>query len=258
MNETSAMTAAAPEPRAGIAPVRVFAFRPLWGGLPTSGPFAIKLMAWLALAGVPYEHVVEDNPGKGPKGKSPWIERTGVRAGETLADSDLIIDTLAAETGFDIDARLTALQRAEAHVWQRAFEEHFHQVLEWELMVHPAGVKTVDALARQMAPAPLAPLLSWYLRRSFRRQLAARGIARHDPATIAAKGRADINALAEKLRAAPFIGGEAPCRADLAVFGQVAPLVRWDIDAPVGNHAKAQAAVVDFVTRLEKMCFGKA
>jgi hypothetical protein len=52
--------------------LRVFTFSPHWG-LPSAGPFAIKLLAWLELAKIPYEQVIEDNPGKGPKGKNPWI-----------------------------------------------------------------------------------------------------------------------------------------------------------------------------------------
>ena len=57
-------------------------------------------------------------------------------------------------------------------------------------------------------------------------------------------------------KSAPFIGGDKPCRADLAVFGQVAPLVRWSIDAPVGNHAKSREEVVRFVDALAERCFG--
>ena len=56
--------------------LRVFTFAPDWG-LPTVGPFALKLLAWLELAGIPYEQVVEGNPRKGPKGKNPWIELDG-------------------------------------------------------------------------------------------------------------------------------------------------------------------------------------
>ena len=50
--------------------LRVFTFAPEWG-LPTVGPFALKLLAWLELAGIPYEQVVDGNPRKGPNGKNP-------------------------------------------------------------------------------------------------------------------------------------------------------------------------------------------
>ena len=35
---------------------------------------AIKLLAWLELAAIPYEQVIEDEPRKGPKGKNPKSE----------------------------------------------------------------------------------------------------------------------------------------------------------------------------------------
>ena len=49
-----------------VPELRVFTFSPGWG-LPTVGPFALKLLAWLELCGIPYEQVVEDNTTKGPK-----------------------------------------------------------------------------------------------------------------------------------------------------------------------------------------------
>ncbi|MGM0585709.1 MAG: glutathione S-transferase family protein, partial [Pseudomonadota bacterium] len=63
------------------APVTVYGFAPAWG-LPSTGPFTIKLLGWLALAGVPHRFEVENNPGRGPLGKSPWA----VIDGETVGD----------------------------------------------------------------------------------------------------------------------------------------------------------------------------
>ena len=104
-------------------------------GLPTVGPFALKLLAWLELAGLPYEQVYEANPRKGPKGKNPWIELDGERIG----DSEVIIDLLKERHAVQLDEGLTAEQLATGHAWRRTFEEHYHQVLEWELFFHPAG-----------------------------------------------------------------------------------------------------------------------
>jgi len=56
--------------------LKVFTFSPAWG-LPTSGPFPLKLIKWLDLSGLPYRQVYEDNSMKGPKRKSPWIELDG-------------------------------------------------------------------------------------------------------------------------------------------------------------------------------------
>jgi glutathione S-transferase len=89
--------------------LRVFTFTPDWG-LPSAGPFAIKLLAWLELTGIPYEQAFEDNPRKGPKGKNPWIELDG----ELIGDSELIIEHLSKRHGVDLDAGLTNEQKAIA------------------------------------------------------------------------------------------------------------------------------------------------
>ena len=121
-----------------MSKLRVFTFAPAWG-LPTTGPFALKLLAWLELASIPYEQVVENNPRKGPHGKNPWIELEGKRIG----DSEVIIDLLKRRHGTDLEEGLTPEQMAIGHAWRRTFEEHFHQVLEWELFVAP-GRRNMD------------------------------------------------------------------------------------------------------------------
>jgi hypothetical protein len=116
------------------APLRVFTFSPDWG-LPTNGPSALKLLAWLELTGIPYDQVVENNSSKGLKGKSPWAEIDG----KPMADSELIIDSLSRRHGIDLVEGHSPDQRRLGLAWRRTFEEHLHQVLEWELLIHPAG-----------------------------------------------------------------------------------------------------------------------
>jgi glutathione S-transferase len=123
-----------------VSKLRVFTFAPAWG-LPTVGPFALKLLAWLELAGIPYEQVIEGNPRKGPKGKNPWVELDGQRIG----DSEIIIEVLKHRHSIDLEEGLTPEQAAAGHAWRRTFEEHFHQVLEWELFFHPAGAAWIKA-----------------------------------------------------------------------------------------------------------------
>lgn len=232
--------------------LRVFAFQPDWG-LPTTGPFALKLLAWLGIAGMPYELITENRAEKGPKGKSPWVEIDG----RTIGDSRLIIDMLAAQSGYDIDSHLSSEQRAEAHAWRRAFEEGFHQVLEWELFVHPAGKAYIAELIRSAAPALLAPLITRRLCSHFEKQLRARGVGRFSPEDIARIGREELDALAARLHGKHYLFGEQPCLADLAVFGQVAPLVRWPMRTPVAEYAKRLAPIVEFVDRVQVLGFGQ-
>jgi hypothetical protein len=82
--------------------VRAHGLIALFDGLPAGGPFDLKLLAWLELAGIPYVQVFQDDTRKGPKGKNPWVEIDGV----PLGDTEIIIGRLGALCGIDLDAGL--------------------------------------------------------------------------------------------------------------------------------------------------------
>ena len=232
-------------------PLRVYTFSPGWG-LPAGGPFDLKLLSWLKLAGIEFDQVIEDNPRKGPKGKSPWIELEG----EKIGDTEIIIEALSRRYGVDLNADLTPEQNAVGHAWRRTFEEHFHQVLEWELLIHPAGAAYLKTAMAKQAP-PVARDLIWSLVRShFRRQLFARGISRHPPEVIEAKGRADVDALADYLQGRSFLVAEHPTAHDAAVFGLLAPIVYWTMPTPVASYARTVPRIAAYVDQMRQRCFG--
>ena len=228
-----------------MAGLTVFTFAADFG-LPSTGPFALKLLKWLDLAGIPYEQRFENNPGQGPKGKNPWIELDGERIGAT----EIIISLLARRHGFDIDAGLRAELAARGHAVRRMLEEHFHMVLEWELFVHPAGGEYIAKQVAAAAPALVAPAISSMFRGHFRKQLHARGIARHADAVIREKGVADMEALEALLGDGPFLGGNRPVMADVSAYGLVAPMAKWPMRTPVADHIKTRPALVAYVEQM--------
>lgn len=228
---------------------RIFTFGPDWG-LPTTGPFALKLLCWLNLNDIPYTQVVENNPGRGPAGKSPWAEIDG----KPVADSERIIAQLAARYGIAYPVDPSTATDAAAHAFKIAFEEQFHQILEWELFVHPSGAEYIDGAVRREVPRIVASLVSASFRRHFRKQLVARGIGRHDPATIFDLGRRNVDALATWLRDRDFLGEGVPSIADLSVFGQLAPMLRWPMQTPVANYAKESDGIRAWADRMAAHC----
>jgi len=225
--------------------LKVFTFSPAWG-LPTSGPFALKLLKWLDLAGLPYTQVIEDLPQRGPKGKNPWIEIDGERMGDT----ELIIATLARRSGFDIDAGLTPQQAALSHVVRRMIEEHFHMVLEWELFVHPAGRAGARAIAATALPGPIATAATGYLAGHFGRQLHARGLARHAPEVIAAKAKADISAIEALVGDSPFLNGKRLSMGDVSAYGLMYPMARWPMRTPAADEIKSRPRLMAYLERV--------
>ena len=223
----------------------VYTFSAGWG-LPSTGPFAMKLIKWLELAGIPFRQKFENNPGKGPKGKNPWIELNGERIG----DSEVIIDLLAKRSGFDIDAGLTPEQKALSHAVRRMVEEHFHQVLEWELFVHPNGAAYIRELAATMVPKPLAGTAASVYSRRFRKQLHARGIARHSDEIIAGKGKADIDAIESILGDKPYLVGDRPGMADVAAYGLLVPMAKWPMRTPVADYIKSRPRLLAYLDHM--------
>lgn len=136
-------------------PLRLFGFGTGWGiPFDTAAPFPLKLVTWLRMAGVPFDFVVANDPGKGPKGKSPWIEYGDVKMGDT----SLIIEHLEQRFGIDLDAHLDAHQRALALSVQRMLEEHYHQSFEHQLFLGRGGGGKTGRVCRRHAHSPALAL----------------------------------------------------------------------------------------------------
>lgn len=224
-----------------MSPLEVYTFSPRWG-LPTTGPFALKLLAWLNEAGIDYVQRFEDRPGKGPLGKSPWIEHDGQR----LGDSDAIIAHLAKLHDLPDPFAVPDSEKALRLALKLAFEERFHQILEWELFVHPAGAAEVRAIVREALPPPVDRLISAGMIRHFTRQLHARGIGRLPPQAIADEGERLLDMVDALLGSgtAWLSGADAPDIVDFAAWGQLAPMLSWPMQTPVAMAAKARPALM--------------
>ncbi len=232
-----------------MEPIRVFTFAPGWG-LPTVGPFALKLLAWLDHHAIPYSQQIENRSDRGPMGKSPWIEQGGRRMG----DSDAIIRHLAAQHGLPDPMRCDTPAQAANLGLRIAFEERFHQILEWELFVHPEGRREMRAMICAQTPPLVGPLIFASMARHFRRQLHARGIGRMPPARIAQEGRGLLDALALRLTdGGGWLDPDGPGLTDFAVWGQVAQMLCWPMQTPVADHAKAMPKLRAWHERMPKL-----
>jgi glutathione S-transferase len=225
--------------------IRLCTFGAAWG-LPTAGPFGLKLEMCLRLLGVPYERVQFDDPRKGPKRKSPWIEDGDV----CLGDTELILDHVARTRGKRLDEHLSSADRARSDVLRRMLEEHYHQVFEYELVVLDEGFAQMRKLYQGKFPAPILPLVLPMMRRGFRRHLFERGIARHAPEEVAAMGRVDVDALATWLGDNAWFIGDAPTKVDASAFGLLAVSIRSPLPTPVCTYARTKPNLVAFVDRV--------
>lgn len=222
-----------------MADVVVYGFSPAWG-LPTTGPFVMKTLAWLGQHGIDHQFKVQNLSSKSPNGKIPYADVFGT----IIADSDRIIQTVAKQKGIVIEGRFDPVLIA--------FEELFHQIVEWELFVHPDGKATLRKYLGDILPPVIRSLAYRQMKSHYAKQLYARGIARHTPQEIAETGRGMLDMLETILSERCFLGGDTPNYADMGTFGQVSLGVNWDFSSPVGDYAKTLPNVCNWVSSIRQ------
>jgi glutathione S-transferase len=195
---------------------------------------------------VPYDRVYEADNRKGPKRKSPWIEEGGVRIGDT----ELILSHVERTRAKKLDTNLSSLDRARADVLRRMLEEHYHQVFEYELVVHDEGFAELRKLMAGKMPAPVVAFVAPMMRRGFKKHLFERGIARHSPDEVTAMGCADIDALATWLGDRPWFVSDQPTKADASAFGLLAASIRSTLPTPTCRYSRTKPNLVAFVERM--------
>jgi len=231
--------------------IQLFAFGSGWG-VPffTAAPFPLKLATWLRMAGIPFDVVIANDPSKGPKGKSPWIEYDSVRMG----DSSLIIEHLEKRSGIDLDAHLDAHQQALALSVQRMLEEHYHQCFEHQLFFGRGSEERLREFAATL-PMVLRPLVKALLKRTFSKQLYERGMGRHSEEVIIAQGQADLDALAELLGDRPYFMGRRPSSIDACVFGFLGVSLYVEGDNPLYRYAASLDNLMRYCERMRAQYF---
>ena len=231
--------------------IRLFAFGSGWGiPFDTAAPFPLKLATWLRMAQLPFEFVVANDPSKGPKGKSPWIEVGSTRMG----DSTLIIAHLAERFDIDLDAHVAPGQRALTVAVQRMLEEHYHQCFEHQLFFGKGGQDRLHGFAATM-PIPLRWLVPTVLKRAFGKQLYARGMGRHSEEVIVAQGKADLDALSELLGDKAYFLGDQPSSIDACIFGFLGVSLYVEGDNPLFQHGAALDNLMRYCERMRARYF---
>ena len=220
-------------------------------GLPSVGPFSLKLEAYLRIVGIPYETVVEATPFKGPKGKLPWIEHEGQRIG----DSGFIIEYLERRFGCDPNAGLSAAEQGTALALRRLLEENLYWTAVYDRWIVDDNWRMTREVVLGRIPAPLRLVIAPIARRGVRRQLEQHGIGRHSRDEIHAIGVKDLSAVADFLGDKPFLMGATATEIDAVAYGILANIVLVPVVSPVKDAALQRANLVGFVERFRARYF---
>ncbi len=230
-----------------MQPVRIVGMRPAWG-LPSPSPFCLKLETWLRIAGIPYRALGLDKPPQSTSGKVPYLL---LDDGGTLADSNVIIRTLARERGIVPGPERTPEEQARDHAVLRLAEDSLYFAAAWERWMLPASwPATRDGYFGQL-PGPLRALFAGLVRRKMKAALHAQGILRYAPEEIAARAGADVRALSALLGRQAFFQGERPGVVDASVYGLLANALGFPVHTPLRAAVEACPNLTAFCKRIE-------
>ena len=227
--------------------VEFYTFGPAWG-LPDASPFVIKLELWMKMAGIEYQSVVDGDTRKAPKGKLPYIKLDG----ETIGDSELIIDRLKQKFDADVDAGLTAEQQAHSHLLTRLMHDSFYWALVTCRWVEESGWNQVRPSLFGALPKPLQIIVPPLVRRGIKKSLHGQGFGRHSRDEKMQMARNDIDTLETMLGDQLFFLGDEPHTVDASVQAFLIAFIGPPIDNPVKEYLLTKPTLLAYYQRMNE------
>jgi glutathione S-transferase len=216
-----------------------------------ASPFCAKVETYLRLTRIPYR-VVVDPPFKGPKGKLPFI----VDGDRTIADSGAILAHLEASRPDPLDAGLDEAARVTAHLVRRTLEESLYFAMLFDRWGNDANWPRVRDGFFGIIPAPIRPLITALIRRKILRDLKGQGTGRMTKDEVAARGVADIAAVAAVLGTRDFLVADRPTTIDVTLHAFTDNLLNGGFPGPLRDAARASAGLVGHHARMSARLAG--
>jgi len=206
---------------------------------------------FLKLAGIPYASEANADPRKSPKGKVPWIEDDTL----VLGDSSFIRDYLTDKHQVQLDAGLTAAERATGHCITRMLTETFYWYIIPARWIEPQNWALYKQYFLKILPPVVGSLMLPMIRKSVKSQIKGQGIGRHTSEEIWQMCRADIDALASLLGAQDYFFGNTLTAVDGDVYTFVSALLFPPFETPGRIYLQMQENLVGHCRRVHERVF---
>lgn len=231
--------------------ITLYKFGPAFG-LRETGPFVLKTMSYMKLAGIPFEDIVQGDPRKAPKKKIPYISDDGLEIG----DSTLIIKHLKSKFGDPLADGYSAEQLAAGHALKVMLEERTY----WAGMIYPRWVKTghhkliADTFFGEI-PGFLRMPIFRSVAKGVAKSAIGHGIGRHSDDEIYEMGLDDVKAIETLLGKKKFILGSKPAEVDATVFAFLHGMQADIFPTPIQAYIKASKTLMAYHNRMESVVF---
>ncbi|HEV7689422.1 MAG TPA: glutathione S-transferase family protein [Hyphomonadaceae bacterium] len=216
----------------------------MWG-LPEVSPFVTKTEIHLKMAGLDYTRR-QAMPEESPKGQIPFIDD----GGRLIGDSTFIRFHIEGEYGVDLDEGLTPFGRATALAIEMMVEHELGPAVGYFRWLKPDNFERGPGQWFNDMPDGVREDFKRDLQEQVRKNMAAKGIARHTEAEIVGLGVRSLKALEVFLAGKPFLMGDEPCGADAFVFATLAGAMTPYFPSPLRDQAIRFPTLVAYVSRM--------
>jgi len=226
--------------------IKLYVIPPAFG-LRNTGPFGFKCEMALLHLKQEFELIPSADPRSAPKGKMPYMDDDGT----VIADSELILQHLDRKTNGGLYGHLGDAELADGVAFTRLTEEHLYWTLVASRWLDDSWWPHIASGFFGSFSFPLRQIVPVMARRQVRQTLQLQGLGRHTLEEQKGFARRDLDAIAKKVGAGPYLLGEK-----LTVFDfGIASLLGGALDNQPGTWltsiAKEFQTVVDYTERVQ-------
>jgi len=231
--------------------IELYKFGPAFG-LRETGPFVLKVMAYMRLAGIPFKDIVQGDPRKAPKKKIPYISDEG----EDIGDSTFIIKHLKTKFGDPLAEGHSVEDLAKGHAIKVMLEERTY----WAGMIYPRWVKTdhhqllADTFFAEIPGFIRMPVFRM-IAKGVAKSATGHGIGHHSGAEIFDLGLDDIKTVETLLGDQDFMLGTKPAEVDATAYAFLHGMSAKVFPTPIQAHIRLGGFLMGYLERMDGLVF---
>ncbi|MDQ0465894.1 glutathione S-transferase [Caulobacter ginsengisoli] len=213
-------------------------------GLPEVSPYVTKTEIQLKMAGLAYQKVPA-TPDTSPKGQLPWIDDDG----QAVADSTFIRAHLERKYGFDLDAHLSPVQRAQAWAVERMLENQFAWTWVRDRWLAPENFAKGPAHFFDHLPEAIREQVRSEVQARVAANILAVGVGRHSDEEVLWLGTRTLDALDLLLGDRDWLFGDQPSGVDATALAMLIGVMTPYFDFPLRRAAMGYPTLVAYAAR---------
>ncbi|MFM5884870.1 MAG: glutathione S-transferase family protein [Novosphingobium sp.] len=225
-----------------------------WGrmfDLPSPSPYVAKADIQLQMLGIEFDRATADLDSV-EKRKAPYVIEDD---GKVIEDSAFIRRHFESRTGKDLDAGLSAEQRAAAHALGALLENRLAQIMACERWLIDENFDRGPRMFFVGVPDVMRDAVVAEVRDGFRQTMYGAGFARFTRPELMQIAAADIAAVAALLGDKPWLFGDNASAVDATAYGVLAGSATRFFDSELPDLISAHDNLARFIDRAERAYF---